>query len=99
VNIVLLHPRRGLGDFNGASGGSFNAVSGEIIRGGIAPGTVCDHAHAETERLCYGRAAYFAVLGGKTAVTIVGQANISVGCAAQRGRVQCPGRNIFHGVF
>ncbi len=49
LDIVDLHPPRRFGDLNGASGSSFNAGPGEIIRGGKTPGAVRNYTHPETE--------------------------------------------------
>ena len=68
----------------------FDGGAAQIIRSSETPGAVGDDTHSEAERLCHRGAADFAILGGETAVTIVGQADVGVGCTEMIGDVECP---------
>ena len=99
LNVVQFYSRRRFGDFNRARGGSFDGSAAQIVRGSKTPGTVGDDTHSETKRLCHRGAADFAILGGEPAVTIVGQANVGIGCPEVIGNIEGPVGNGFHGKF
>src|SRR5437899_1890217 len=82
-NFAAFGKRGGFGDGNGLRRARRDAFTRQSIRGGEAPGAICQDPNAEADRFALGKRANLAVLCGEVALAQMHHADVSVGGAAQ----------------